>query len=146
MAVLLTFFSGFTIVLARITNAKLGERSGLVFSSLMNYVVGLLGSLLLYFIAGAPLLTAFPNTEASFTVYLGGAMGLCSIYLCNVITPKLPAIQLTLLLFLGQLFSGMLIDYFTLHIFSPGKLVGGVLVLCGMLLNISADKEREKAA
>ena len=145
IAVGLAIFSGLTIVLARIANAKLGEISGPVYSSFMNYLVGLTGSLIIFFvIGGAKAATAFPAANASVSVYFGGAMGLCAIYLSNLVTHKLTSIQMTLLLFIGQLFSGIIIDIFQLHIFSPGKLVGGILVLAGMLINMQADREKQQ--
>ncbi len=141
-AIIAVLFSGFTIVMARITNAHLAKRAGVSFSCLMNYVVGLTGSLIVFLLMGSPAKAAFPVTAAPLTVYLGGAMGLISVYLLNVITPKLPAMQLTLLLFIGQLFSGILLDYFLTDMFSPGKFFGGILVLAGLALNMKADKVR----
>jgi len=143
IAVLAVLFSGFIIVLARITNARLAQRRGIPFSSLMNYITGLSGSLLVFLLTGSAMRTAFPAQGVSITIYLGGAMGLLSVYLMNLITEKLPAVQLTLLLFVGQLFSGILLDFFLTHMFSPGKFFGGLLVLLGLFINIQADRKRK---
>lgn len=139
-AIVAVILSGVNIVIARTLNARLAERCGTPLSTLMNYITGLTGSLLVFFLMGGPMRAAFPAMDASFTIYLGGAMGLLSVFLLNVITAKLPAVQLTILIFIGQLFSGMLLDYFLTDMFSPGKLAGGILVLAGLLVNMRADK------
>ena len=48
LAVLTYFLSGFSMVFARISNARLAEKSGLGFSTVMNYVTGLAGSFLIF--------------------------------------------------------------------------------------------------
>ena len=143
IAIFAVLFSGLTIVLARTANARLAQRKGIPFSSLMNYITGLCGSLLVFFLMGSTMLAAFPAQGVPITMYLGGAMGLLSVFSLNLITEKLPAVQLTLLLFIGQLFSGILLDYFLTDMFSPGKFIGGLLVLLGLFVNIQADKKRE---
>lgn len=140
IAVLGALFSGITIVLARMLGARLAQSCGAPYSSLMNYITGLTGSLIAFLVTGAVAKSAFPAPGGSFTMYLGGAMGLVSVYMLNRITHRLPATQLTLLIFIGQLFSGLLLDYFAIHKFSPGTLVGGLLVLAGLAVNIWGDR------
>lgn len=141
IAVISVLFSGFTIVLARMCNARLAQQCGVHYSSLMNYVTGLIGSLVVFLLMGAATNATFPVHGGSITMYLGGALGLVSVYMLNTITHKLPATQLTLLIFVGQLFSGLLLDYFATHKFSMGTLVGGVLVLAGLAVNIWGDRK-----
>ena len=143
IAVLGVLFSGITIVLARMCNSRLSQSCGAPYSSLMNYITGLTGSLIAFFLTGAVVTSAFPAPGGSFTMYLGGALGLVSIYVLNRITHRLPATQLTLLIFVGQLFSGLLLDYFATHKFSSGTLAGGVLVLAGLAVNIWGDRKKQ---
>ncbi len=140
IAVAGAILSGITIVLARMVNARLAQKCGVPYSSLMNYITGLTGSLIAFFVTGAVIKTAFPAAGGSIFIYIGGALGLVSIYVLNRITHKLPATQLTLLIFVGQLFSGLLLDYFATHKFSPGTLAGGLLVLAGLAVNIWGDR------
>ncbi|MCH5287609.1 MAG: DMT family transporter [Christensenellaceae bacterium] len=139
LAAALSFLSGWTMVLARMANASLAVRSGVGFSTLMNYVTGLAGSLLVFALLGFPMAAAFPAQGQSIVIYLGGALGAAGIFLCNVVTPRLPALQMSLIVFVGQIFSGMLIDALGGR-FSAGTLVGGLLVAAGMLLNARADR------
>ena len=140
MAVAAVFLSGGAIVLGRMLNAGLAGRRGPVLSSLMNYITGLAGSLVMLLFLGGAAHAAFPAPQVSPVMYLGGALGLFCVYLLNVITHRLPAMQLTLLIFIGQLFSGMALDFFSTGLFSPGKLAGGFLVFLGLLISRRGDK------
>ena len=139
LAAILSFLSGWSMVLARMANASLAQTSGTGFSTLMNYVTGLTGSLLLFASLGFPKAAAFPVPGVSFVIYLGGALGALGIFLCNVVTPRLPALQMSLIVFVGQIFSGMALDALSGR-FAVGTLVGGLLVAVGMLLNTRADR------
>lgn len=139
LAALLSFLSGWSMVLSRMANASLAKTSGTGFSTLMNYVTGLTGSLLLFAALGFPKLAVFPVAGVPFVIYLGGALGALGIFLCNVVTPRLPALQMSLIVFVGQIFSGMAIDMLSGR-FAVGTLVGGLLVAVGMVLNARADR------
>ena len=65
-------------------------------------------------------------------VYLGGLVGVIVISLSNYITPKISAFYLTLLIFIGQLFAGTIIDFFLTNELSIGKVIGGIFVLIGL--------------
>ena len=144
IAVAGVLLSGVTIVLARMCNSRLAQSCGAPYSSLMNYITGLAGSLIAFVLTGAVVKASFPAPGGSFTMYLGGALGLVSIYMLNKITHRLPATQLTLLIFVGQLFSGLLLDYFATNKFSMGTLVGGLLVLSGLAVNIWGDRKSKE--
>ena len=139
LAAILSFLSGWSMVLARMANASLAKSSGVGYSTLMNYVTGLTGSLLLFALVGFPKLTSFPAPGLSIVYYLGGALGALGIFLCNVVTPRLPVLQMSLIVFVGQIFSGMLIDLLAGR-FAVGTLVGGLLVAVGMVINANADR------
>ena len=139
LAAILSFLSGWSMVLSRMANASLARTSGTGFSTLMNYVTGLTGSLLLFKWLGSPMLRAFPVPGVSLVIYLGGALGALGIFLCNVVTPRLPALQMSLIVFVGQIFSGMALDAL-MGQFALGTLIGGLLVAVGMLLNARADR------
>lgn len=146
LAVVFSIVSGFGIITARIANAHLSIKAGVGFSTIMNYVTGLIGSLIVMAAIGFPMLTPFPAPNASITIYLGGALGMVSVIINNIITPKLPTVRQTLLVFVGQIFSGILLDAWLLGIFSPGQLVGGLMVAVGLMLNVHSDIRRAKAA
>lgn len=142
ICIILSVLTGVTIVLSRTVNAKLSEYIGPYGSTLMNYVTGILGSFLLMIIMGS----AFPLrikgiSVSSFYIYLGGFLGVISIFINNKITSKMPSFELTLLILVGQLVSGILLDYFIMNIFSPGKLVGSIFVALGLFYSVKGDKK-----
>jgi len=55
-------------------------------------------------------------------------------------TPRISSFYLTLFIFIGQLFMGIVIDYITLGKASTGKVIGGILVLIGLAYNLIVDK------
>lgn len=139
-AVAVSLASGVTMVLARLSNARLGQRAGVGYSTVMNYVTGLAGSLILFALVANFRLTApLPAPGVPWWVYFGGPLGMVGIILINLATPKLPSVQLSVIIFLGQITSGMVIDFFS-GLFSPGMLVGSLLVGLGLYLNILSDR------
>lgn len=145
LAIILSLFAGVFIVLSRILGANLAMHTGLIQGSFIHYSMGLLTSLI-FFIFN---FTSFENIQKNliaipFWAYLGGAAGIFVVLLSNYITRKISAFYLTLLIFLGQIFSGSLIDYLTLNELSLGKIVGGLLVLFGLSFNLWIDQNNEK--
>lgn len=141
MAALLSFLSGCTMVSSRMVNAALAARSGVGYSTTMNYATGQLGSAAVFVCLGMPMAAPFPAEGQSLLLYLGGALGAAGILLSNVVTPRLPALQMSVIVFVGQVFSGMVIDGLSGR-FSAGILVGGLLVAAGMLVNARADARK----
>ncbi len=143
LAIVLGFLSGYTIVIARTINASLANTAGVGHSTLMNYVTGLAGSFLIFAVSGFSMNASFPVAGLPITTYLGGAVGALGIFLCNVATPRLSALQMSVITFVGEIFSGVIIDAFAGR-FSLGTVLGGIAVAIGMLLNMRADaKEAE---
>lgn len=147
-AVIASFASGMTMVGSRLANAGLAQRRGAGFSTIMNYVTGLAGSLVIFALMGFPVATPDPDAVTGvwrILMYTGGILGAAGIFLSNVIAPRMPALQMTLLVFVGQVFSGMVLDAL-LGKFSLGTLVGGLIIVAGMLINMRADRQRIREA
>ena len=71
--------------------------------------------------------------------FLGGFIGVLTTYLFNIIVPKVPAVYVVILRFIGQMLTSAIIDYIYLDIFSKGKVIGGVLFLIGLIINAKVD-------
>ncbi len=142
----ISFFSGITVVLARMLNAKLAEKIGTIQATVVNYVVGIFFSILMLLLM-QPGFSPVPLTNSlPFWSYLGGLLGIVIIMISNYITPRVPAFYITLLVFLGQLTLGILIDWWVSREFSPLKLLGSIFVVAGFLYNLLLDKNAEKEA
>ncbi len=139
---LISFSAGASVVLGRIINSTLAEKIGTLQSTLINYITGLSLSYFIYLISkGEPLLSAVNKISVPLWAYLGGSAGVVIIMCSNYITPKLSAFYVTLLVFIGQLLIGIIIDYFVLQELSIGKCIGGLLVLIGLTYNLWIDRK-----
>ena len=145
LAVVLAFIAGLSIVLARTLNAKLADLTSVRVSAFYNYVVGLAVAILVFLVLG--------RGEAPFAdfvispywfIYLGGALGLTVVLISNVIVVKISAFYLTLLIFVGQIFSGVLIDMLITQEVSLRNLTGGLFVAVGLCVNLILDRKREE--
>ncbi|MEG1776389.1 MAG: DMT family transporter [Clostridia bacterium] len=141
VAVLLSLVSGVTIVFARMINGQLAERQGAMRSTVMNYITGLTGTTLLMLLVGRgePFFTDFRFSPNVF-IYLGGAVGVVLTMLLNLTVPKLPAFAFTLLQFVGQIFTGLVLDVLLQGSFSWQSALGGVLVAAGLCLDNAVTK------
>jgi len=138
---LISIIAGVTVVVGRIINSILADKIGTFQGTLINYLVGLSFSILFLFISNEKFSISYINMKAiPLWAYFGGLSGVVVIVLCNYITPKISSFYLTLLIFIGQLFIGIIIDYFTFHDLSIGKLIGGLFVLLGLTYNLWLDK------
>ncbi|MCL2717412.1 MAG: DMT family transporter [Lachnospiraceae bacterium] len=145
MAILAAFATGFTVIFARSLNAKLAEFSSVPTSAFFNYVVGLICSIPILLILGRGELD-FSNITFSpnILIYLGGPVGLCTVLISNVIVTKVPAFYLSLLMFVGQVFTGILLDALISGSFSMQLLIGGALVAAGLSVDLMLDKRAAK--
>jgi transporter family-2 protein len=141
---IISILAGVSIVIARIINSNLADKIGLLEGTLINFVTGLILSLVfLLFSSEAVSFSALNLSEVPGWAYLGGAAGVIVIFLSSYLTPKVSAFYLTLFIFIGQLFTGIVIDYFTLGELSQGKILGGLLVLFGLVFNLRIDRKEE---
>lgn len=141
LAVVMSFIAGISIVLARTVNAKLAVLTSVRISAFYNYVIGLAVAFLVFLLLGrgeAPELVLSPY----WFIYLGGALGLCIVLISNVIVVKISAFYLTLLLFVGQIFSGVMIDVFITGEISVRNFMGGLFVAVGLCINLLLDKKK----
>lgn len=139
--ILIAILAGVSIVVARIINSNLALRIGIFQGTFYNYVIGLFFSILFLFLNNEALMISKETMKSvPLWAYLGGLTGVLVIVLSSYLTPKISAFYFTLLMFLGQLFVGIIIDYFTLNILSIGKIVGGFSVLVGLNYNLLIDK------
>ena len=144
-AVIVSFVAGVNIVLSRSLNAKLAERTSVYTSTFYNYVVGLTGSVIALgiFIAirgGNGAFYGVTITGHPWWIYFGGVLGVCVVFISNITAPKISAFFLSLLIFVGKIFAGIVIDYVLTGELSA-HVVGGMLVAVGLVVNLLVDRE-----
>lgn len=139
MYIIIALMTGSLVILSMIMNSRVGDEIGLFQGVFVNYVLGLFVStiILLFNIKTID----FPG-NIPWWAYLGGALGVTIVAISNVLIPKIPTIYTTLLIFIGQLFTGMIIDLLTNVEVSKGKIIGGVLICMGLFYNLIVDKRQ----
>ena len=79
--------------------------------------------------------------KTNLMMYLGGIIGVFNILILNIIVPRISPVILTLLSFIGQLVSGMVIDAFVYNMFSISKILGCLIVIAGLVIyQLSEEK------
>ena len=140
--IILAILCGCITIISMIINSRLSKEIGVFQGTLINYVVGLISTILLIIIVRDPINLSFDSyNKIPLWALLGGLLGVIVVASSNVVIPKIPTIYTTLLIFMGQLFTGILIDYFRMGFISKGKIIGGILILVGIIYNSKVDKE-----
>lgn len=137
--IILAALAGVTIVVSRILNANLAKELGELQSTFYNFLTGLIFSIIILLFCNETF-NANEFNLIPFYAYIGGFIGIVSITLSNKIAPKISAFYMTLLIFIGQLLIGIIIDNFIFNEFSLGKILGGILVVIGLSYNLMLDK------
>ena len=142
--ILIAIISGVTNVISRSVNFALSEKIGVYQSTLFNYIFGLIGSLGILFVSGeAAKLFAASSYGAPWMAYLGGLVGVAVVSLQVFLSSKVSSFYLTLLIFVGQLFMGIIIDCVVSGQISIPQILGGLLVVLGLGYNLFLDREKE---
>jgi len=152
VAVIISFLAGVCIVLSRTLNAKLAEKTGGYVSVFYNYFIGLAVAVLAFALLGrgeidwAVMSASREFVSRDWWIYLGGVLGVTVVFLGNVVAVRISAFYLTLLIFVGTVFTGVAIDIVLTQAFSTRNLIGGVLVAGGMAANLMMDHRMRQAA
>jgi len=143
--VILSVLTGVSIVVSRSINAQLAAKTDVLSSTWYNYAAGLIVSALILVVASnvgdVPFRMA---VSLKSWIYLGGVIGVCVVALSNVVTPKMPAFHLSLILFAGQMFTGVVLDSIISQKFAASSLIGGLFVTIGLALNAWLDSKSVK--
>ncbi len=142
--VVVSLLAGGTIVISRTINGKLSSHTSLLTGTFYNYLVGLIVAILVLPLLGRNEFDSFQflYKPSSLWIYLGGILGTVAVFLSNAVVVKISAFYVTLLMFLGQLFAGLLIDILSSGSFSLKQFLGGLLVLIGFCVNLLFDKQK----
>ncbi|HSQ87671.1 DMT family transporter [Romboutsia sp.] len=145
--IIIAICAGVSITVARLINSNLADRIGIFQGTFYNYAIGLIVSLVfLVFNREPSLLSTGTLLNVPVWAYLGGLLGVIVVAASNFVTPKISAFYLTILIFVGQIFAGIIIDYYSSDIISKGTIIGGLLVFVGLTYNMFIDKIKSSKA
>ena len=119
----ISFASGISMVLSRTANARLAEKTGALQGSLVNHLTGL------------PITVGLALAAAAIS-----ALGVIVVMLLNITVPKIPGFQLTLLVFVGQVFTGILLDSAAGSYHTGTSLWGGIIIAAGIAVNMILEQ------
>jgi len=135
LAVLFAFLCGITIVGNRTINAFLAKESSVTTSTLWNYITGLTFSIPTLLILGRGNLSLLSNlgTIPIFD-FTGGIIGVIVVFTSIYVTPKIKAVTLSVLIFVGQVFTSIILDYCLSGQLQLKLIYGGLLAIFGLLV------------
>lgn len=145
LAMLLAFASGITLVTSRMINADLAKSTGAVSGAFINHAVGLPAAVLALLLLGrgeAGLLAGIGALP--WWAYMGGVLGIIIVVLTNWFVPKISALNGSLLLFVGQLASSVLIDTACGFENPPRLIIGGAVIALGVATGTILDGKNRK--
>lgn len=146
LPVLAVFTSGVLLVVSRSFNSRLADETSMVSSTLFNYICGLATAIPVFLLLGRGALSGGFALSGKWWMYLGGAIGVCTVFLTNVVVVKIPALYISLLMFVGQVFTGVCLDALIDGALSLQNLLGGVLVALGLTLNLLLERRASRKA
>ena len=140
ISIIFSILSGVTIVLSRSVNGMLSKKMGAYQGTFYNYFMTSLILMLVLMIVGVQHINISLD-KTNLMMYLGGIIGVFNILILNIIVPRISPVILTLLSFIGQLVSGMVIDAFVYNMFSISKILGCLIVIAGLVIyQLSEEK------
>lgn len=142
-AVFFSLAGGVTVVLSRTVNARLSVHTGEMQSSFFNHIVGLFVSIIAALLIAEPM-PAVHVSLGNLWMYCGGTLGVMLVLLFNLTVPKVPAFRLTLLSFVGQVFTGVVIDMLLKVKYSKASFIGALFVTGGIILNMLLEQRTAK--
>ena len=142
LVILLAIFGGVLTTLSMIVSSTLGKKIGLIQSTIVHYIGGLIGGIFILIGIGsesAPSITDM--SRMPLYIFLGGIIGVVVVYTSNIIIPKIPVVYSTLLMFSGQMLCAIIIDTIVMEDFSWQKLLGAIVVIVGIFYNSKVDSK-----
>lgn len=141
-AILLALLTGITVVVSRTLNARMLHFHTLHISTLFNYITGLITSFILLVILTPEAVLAPFALQSDWMMYTGGAVGVVMVSLTTIVVVRMPAYDVTVLMFLGQYFFGMVLDALSGRKPTLQAVLGGAIVLGGLLINYIDKRKR----
>lgn len=143
-ALILSFAAGISLVLSRMLSASLAKSVSPMASTTITHMVGLPCAIIVLLLIGQNEIGSYTLSVIPAWAYLGGIFGVLVVMLTNITLKKVSALNVTLLIFIGQVFSGVVIDIIMGNEFSSRTFIGGIIVSIGVLIPTLIEKAQQK--
>ncbi len=142
MFIALALLAGALVIICISINGRLARQVGLIQAGMTNFLVGLLSSIIYVYLINGFSWNSIQTPISNVPIYyfLGGAIGSLIMLLNSLIINRLSAVYVTILVFIGQMATGIIIDYFRWEVISKGKIIGGILLFTGLIYYMKGDK------
>lgn len=145
LMILLAVLGGVLTTLSMVVSSTLGKKIGLIQSTIIHYIGGLIGGVFILIGLGSKIAPSIAEmSNMPFYIFLGGVIGVMVVYTSNIVIPKIPVVYSTLLMFSGQMLCAIMIDAIVMKDFSILKLIGAIIVVLGILYNSRVDAKENK--
>lgn len=140
LMILLAVLGGVLTTLSMVVSSTLGKKIGLIQSTVIHYIGGLIGGIFILIGLGSKIVPSITDmSKMPLYIFLGGLIGVIVVYTSNIVIPKIPVVYSTLLMFSGQMLCAIIIDAIVMGDFSWIKLLGAAIVVLGVLYNSRVD-------
>ena len=146
MYYLIAIVVGISIVFSMVQNGALSKKIGYKNTTLLNFITGSLGTLIIFIITKQSITSYMHLAEMELLGYIGGFLAVVVVLVSNIVITKIPVIESAMLAYIGQLACGLFIDFLIGTSLSNGKIIGCVLILLGVFFNAYADKKSNLVA
>ena len=144
LVILLAVLGGVLTTLSMVVSSSLGKKIGLIQSTIIHYIGGLIGGIFILIGMGSVSVPSIIDmSRMPLYIFLGGIMGVMVVYASKVVIPKIPVVYSTLLMFSGQMLCAIVIDAIVMGDFSWKKLLGAIIVILGIFYNSKIDEKEE---
>lgn len=145
--ILCAFLVGVPVVLSRTLTGEFSKYATQLQATFYNYVGAVITSIIfaLFLSHSEPIFTSGLKINANPFIYLGGLLGVGVVFLCSVAVVKISSFDLTIIQFIGQSFTGIILDIMLSGHTSSVNLIGSLLVTIGLIVNVTIDKKKSSA-
>lgn len=133
------FLSGGTRVFSRQANSLLTQKTSVFHSTLLNYITGLILSLIVYNFSQKIAFTQ--GVSLPLWIFTGGLIGIISVSLTSYLSFKLSQLSFSILLLTGQLLGSLALDQWLGQNISLSRLIGVALIFTAALIQLNVKNQ-----
>ena len=136
----LALATGVNLAFTNTFNASLGRRIGVFPGTLVNYLAGFAASFCCVALFGQWAWAPGDAGHIGPFLFIGGTLGVLAVAGTNTVFPRISVVYATVLMFVGQIVAGMVIDAIGGMPVTLPKIAGCTLIPVGLLVNMRLDK------